>query len=141
LRPLRQKRRPGRIRGVAGCGNLQFVAATDVDRVKRGPLPDIAEKHQHASVRRECRSLVVESLREEALARAVGLENADREITAGLSRKRVMIAAWRQARRRVMSPAEVDSGCRSAARWHDVDLLRAAAVALEADATSIGRIT
>src|SRR6185312_5025891 len=93
------------------------------------------------SVRRECRSLVVESLGEQAFARAVGLENAYRKITPRLSGKRDVVAAWRPHRRRVMSLAKADSCCRSAGCRHHVNLLRAAAVALEADATTIGRIT
>src|ERR1051326_1522322 len=82
----REQRRPGRIRCVTRRRHLLLVAAGEIDGIERGPgvAAGIAEEHQHAPVRREGRALVVEARRENALARAVRLDHADRELAARL---------------------------------------------------------
>src|SRR5579883_2417192 len=78
----RQQRRPSRIRGVARRRNLELVAARDVDGEQRGSrvTAGIAEEHEHATVRRPCRTLVVEACGENALTGAIGADHADREL-------------------------------------------------------------
>src|SRR5262245_53910988 len=80
----RQQRRPGGVGRIARRRNLLLVAAGEIYGVGRGPAvaAGIAEEHQHAAVRREGRSLVVEAGREDALARAVRIDHADRELAA-----------------------------------------------------------
>src|SRR5665647_2810049 len=137
---LGQQRRPGRIGRHARGGYLELVAAGDVDSEQRRALAGIAEEHDHPPVRREGRPLVMEALGEDALARAVGLENADGESTAQLAGEGDVVAARRPYRRRVMSLAEADALRRAAAGRHHVDLLGAAAVALEADVAAVRRV-
>src|SRR6185437_8658626 len=90
--------------------------------------------------RREGRALVVEPLRENALARAVRLENADRKLPVGLAGEGDVIAARRPHRRRVMALAEADALRRAAAGRHHINLLRTAAIALEADLAVVRRV-
>src|SRR6185437_5987329 len=97
---------------------LQFVAAGDVDGVQIRPFPDVAEEHDDASIRRESRSFVVETLRQDALARAVRLQYADRKLPIGLAGESDVVAARRPHRRRVMSLAEADALRRPAGCGH-----------------------
>src|SRR5215813_7142045 len=104
----RQERRPRRIRRVARGGNLLLVATRKVDRVERRPAVTarIAKEHDHAAVRREGRTLVVEPGRQDPLARAVRVDHADRELPAHLLGEGDDIAAGRPYRRRVRSFAD-----------------------------------
>jgi len=62
------------------------------------------------------------------------------EAAAQLAGEGDVVAARRPYRRRVMSLAEADALRRSAASRHHVDLLGAAAVALEADVAAVRRV-
>src|SRR6185312_15114556 len=95
LRLLRQQRRPGRIGGEARRRLLLLVPAGDVDRIEIRPGAEIAEIHDDAAVRREGRAFVVEALGQNALAGAVRLEDADRELAVGLAGEGDVVAARR----------------------------------------------
>src|SRR5207342_2258876 len=125
---------------VAWRRNLQLIPPGDVDCIKRRPLPHVAEEHQNPPIRREGRPLVVESLREHALAGTVGLENADRKITARLTGEGDVVAARRPDRRRMLTFAKADALCRPTICRHHIDLLAAATVAFEADAGAVRRV-
>ena len=56
-----------------------------VQRLRAAVAPGIAEEHDHAPVRREGRAFVVEALGEDALAGAVRLDDADRELPVQLT--------------------------------------------------------
>src|SRR3569833_2529765 len=95
---LRQQRRPRRVGAEARRRLLQFVPAGDVDGVEVRPRAEVAEEHDDAAVRREGRAFIVEAGREHALARAVRLEDADRELPARLPGEGDVVAARRPHR-------------------------------------------
>src|SRR6185437_8135517 len=74
-------------------------------------------------------------------AGTIRLENADREIASRLTGEGDVVATRRPNRSRVVPLAKTDALGRTSGRRHDIDLLRAAAVALETDAAPIRRIT
>src|SRR5215213_8313586 len=117
-----QQRRPRRIGRERRRRNFLFVPAGDIDRIKRRPRPLIAEKHQHATVRRKGRTFVVIAGREQALAGAVRLHDTDRELSAALLGEGDEIAARRPDWRRIRTLAETDTLRVAAARAHHVDL-------------------
>src|SRR6266704_2162088 len=138
----RQQRRPRRVRGVARRRDPLFVAAGDVDRVKRRPriAAGVAEEHQHAAVRRPGRALVVIALGEDPLVAAVYAHDADGEAALVLLGERDRVAARRPHRRGVGTFAEADALRPAAVGGHDVDLRAPAAIGFEADAVALGRI-
>src|SRR5712672_2974236 len=83
-RALRQQRRPCGIGSEARRRDPLFVTPGEIDGVERGTrgAARIPEEHDHAAVRGEGRPLVVEALGQDALAGAVGLDDADRETAA-----------------------------------------------------------
>src|SRR3979490_11215 len=85
-RALREQRRPCGIGSEARRRDPLFVASGEIDGVERGTrgAARIAEEHDHATVRGEGRPLVVEAFGQDALAGAVGLDDADRETAAAL---------------------------------------------------------
>src|SRR5262249_51766265 len=80
------------------------------------------------------------SLREHPLAGTIGLENADREVTARLARESDVVATRRPDRRRVMAFAEADALGDPAICGHHIDLLAAATVAFKTDAGAVRRV-
>src|SRR5262249_60875908 len=105
-----------------------------------GIAAGIAEEHQHAAIGRPGRALVVEALGEQPLALPVRLDHADAEGAAAALGERDIVAARRPHRRRIRAFAEADALGPAAGRPHDVDLLGAAALGLEAAARRVRRI-
>src|SRR5262249_2435572 len=93
---LFQKRRPGRVRGEIGSRDSLLVATGEIDRVELRPAGpcSLAEEHQHAAVRRPGRPLLLEAARQNALAGAVELHDADLEFAARLLGEGDEVAAW-----------------------------------------------
>ncbi len=100
----------------------------------------IAEEHQEQAVRRPGRAFIVEALGQDALARAVRLHHADRELALRLLGEGDEIAARRPDRRRIGPFAKRDALRLSAGSRHDIELLGAAAVGIEHDLRAVGRI-
>src|SRR5690242_21785299 len=84
-----EQRRPCGIGRRARCRNPALVAARQIGRVERGPriAARIAEEHEHATVGREGRSLVVEAFGQDALTGTVRFDDADRELPSPLTRE------------------------------------------------------
>src|SRR3954468_12895262 len=93
----------------------------------------IAEEHQEQAVRRKRRAFVMKTLGDDALARAVRLHHADAELAALLAGEGDEIALGRPDRRRIAPVAEGNALGLAAAGGHHVELLLAAAIALEHD--------
>src|ERR1700730_2914628 len=138
----RQQGRPGRIRREARGRRALLVAAGDVDREQPGPGTParIAKKHDDPAVRAPGRTLVVEALGQQPLARPVRLHDTDRELAGILLGERNVVAARRPDRGRIDSLAEADALGGAAAGAHYIDLRMAAAVGLKADTRAVGRI-
>src|SRR4029079_1880593 len=75
-----------------------------------------------------------------ALARTVGFENTNREVTARLAREGDVIPARAADRGRVMALAKADGLRQPTVCRHHIDLLAAATVAFEADARTVRRV-
>src|SRR5207253_8788955 len=81
-----QQGRPRRIGREAGGWNPLLVASGNVHGEQRrsAVAAGVAEEHQNAAVRRKGRSLVVESARENPLARTIGFHDADGKLSGTL---------------------------------------------------------
>src|SRR5207342_3260225 len=108
-------------------------------RIERraGVAARIPKKHQHPAVGREGRAFVMKPFGQDALAGAIRLHDANSEIAAAELGKGDDVAARRPHRGRVVALAEADALGPLTVRAHDIDLLRSAAIAFEADARAI----
>src|SRR3954451_1126433 len=137
-----QEWRPGRIRSKARRRHALLVPAGDVDRVERRPAATarIAEEHDDPAVGRKGRAFVVVALGEDALALAVRPHGADGEAALAELGESDQIAARRPDRCRIGAVAEADALGALPVRTHHINLLRAAAVAFEANARAVRRV-
>src|SRR5262245_36341964 len=136
-----QQRRPGRIGRIARRWNSLLIAASHIDGEQRRArtTTGIAEEHHHAPVGRPGRTLVVIAFSENAFAGSVRPYDTDCEASFRLLGEGDVVAAWRPDRRRISALAEADALCSAAIRAHDINLLTAAAIRLEADARAVRR--
>src|SRR5258706_15670442 len=139
---LRQQRGPRRIGREAGCWNPLLVASGNVHGEQRRSAiaAGIAKEHQDAAIRRKGRSLVVESARENPLARTVGFHDADGKLSGTLFGEGDVVAARPPPRGRIAALAQGNPLRRPAGRRHHVDLRLAAAGGFETYAGAVVRI-
>src|ERR671925_389368 len=100
----------------------------------------VAKEHQDAAIGRPGRTLVVKALRENAVARPVGLHDTNQELLGQLLRERDVVAAWGPDRGRIAAIIEADATDARPVGAHDVELLRAISIRLEDDLAAVGRI-
>src|SRR3954466_7005703 len=133
--------RPGRVRREGGGRHrgVNLAGHVDHEQLAAALAARIAEEDEILPVGSPGRPLVVIALGERALSLAVRAHHADRETGAALLGKGDVVAARRPGWLRIGALAEGYAPGIGAVRAHDVDLLFAAAVALEHDLAPIGR--